>query len=100
MSFHLSFHRPLLDPTGAHWLDELPDLSSKDSTGQYAVDDPLRSCLVNSGWTRASPTGIRKPQVGAGCSLSGCFDQYQPGNRSTFATDAIAEFSLTRIALQ
>jgi hypothetical protein len=44
MSFSLSFHQPLLGPTGAHWLDDPPDLSCKDSTRQYAVDDPLLSC--------------------------------------------------------
>ena len=44
MSFRLSFHQPLLSPTGAHWLDDPPELSSRDSTHQYAVDDPLLSC--------------------------------------------------------
>jgi hypothetical protein len=44
MSFWLSFHLPLLGPTGAHWLDDPPDLSCKDSTRQYTVDDPLLSC--------------------------------------------------------
>jgi hypothetical protein len=27
MSFRLSFHQALLGPTGAHWLDDPPDLS-------------------------------------------------------------------------
>jgi hypothetical protein len=44
MSFSLSFHQPLLGPSGAHWLDDASDLSCKDSTGQYAVDGPLLSC--------------------------------------------------------
>jgi hypothetical protein len=44
MSFRLSFHRPLLSPTGTHWLDDRPDLTCQDSTGQHAVDDPLLSC--------------------------------------------------------
>jgi len=44
MSFWLSFHLPLLSLTGAHWLDDPPELSSRDSTHQYAVDDPLLSC--------------------------------------------------------
>jgi hypothetical protein len=39
-----SFHQPLLDRTGAHWLDDPPDVSCLDSTCQYAVDDPLLSC--------------------------------------------------------
>jgi hypothetical protein len=39
-----SFHQPLLGPTGAHSLDDPPDTSRKDSTRQYAVDDPLLSC--------------------------------------------------------
>jgi hypothetical protein len=44
MSFWLSFHRVLLAPTGAHWLDDAPDVSCQDSTCQYAVDDPRLSC--------------------------------------------------------
>jgi len=38
MSFRLSFHLPSLGPTGAYWLDDLPDVSGKDSTRQQAVD--------------------------------------------------------------
>jgi hypothetical protein len=38
MSFWLSFHPVLLGPTGAHWLDGLPDASCKDSTRQYPLD--------------------------------------------------------------
>jgi len=38
-----SFHPALLGPTGAHWLDDPPDLSCTDSTGQHSVDDPLLS---------------------------------------------------------
>ena len=49
MSFRLSFHQALLGPTGAHWLDTASDLSCKDSTGQYAVDDPLLSCKQQVG---------------------------------------------------
>ena len=44
MSFFLSFHLALLGPTGAHWLDDPPDLTCKDSTGQHAADDPRLSC--------------------------------------------------------
>jgi hypothetical protein len=44
MSFPLSFHLVLLGLTGAHWLDDPSDVSCKDSTRQYAVDDPLLSC--------------------------------------------------------
>jgi hypothetical protein len=44
MSFPLSFHLPLLGPTGAHWLDNPPDLTCKERTGQYPLDDPLLSC--------------------------------------------------------
>jgi hypothetical protein len=44
MSFSLSFHQALLGLTGAHWLDDLSDVSCKDSTRQHAVDDPLLSC--------------------------------------------------------
>ena len=34
----------VLGPTGAHWLDNPPELTGKDSTPQHAVDDPLLSC--------------------------------------------------------
>jgi hypothetical protein len=47
MSFRLSFHQALLDPTGAYQVDDLSDLTCKDSTRQHAVDVPLLSC--NSG---------------------------------------------------
>jgi hypothetical protein len=40
-SFWLSFHQALFRLTGAHWLDDPPDLSCKDSTRQHPVDDPL-----------------------------------------------------------
>jgi gluconate kinase len=44
MSFHLSFNRALLDPTGPHWLDDASDVSCKDGTRQHSVDDPRLSC--------------------------------------------------------
>jgi hypothetical protein len=44
MSFLLSFHQAPLGPTGAHWLDDPPDLSCMENTRQYAVDDPRLSC--------------------------------------------------------
>jgi hypothetical protein len=37
-SFCLSFHLALLGPTGAHWLDDPPDRSCKDSTQDYCLD--------------------------------------------------------------
>jgi hypothetical protein len=40
MSFPLSFHLPLLDGSGAYWLDDPSDLTCKDSIRQHAVDDP------------------------------------------------------------
>jgi hypothetical protein len=49
MSFRLSFHQALLDPTGAHWLDDPPDLTCKETTGQHAVNDPLLSCKQQVG---------------------------------------------------
>ena len=48
-SFCLSFHQGLLGPTGAHWLDDPSDLSCKDSTQQYPVDNPLLSCKQRCG---------------------------------------------------
>jgi hypothetical protein len=44
MSFSLSFHQGLLGPTGAHSLDEGPDVSCKEGTGQYPLDASLLSC--------------------------------------------------------
>jgi hypothetical protein len=38
MSFRLSFHLAPLGLTGAHWLDDPPDVSCQDSTRQYPVD--------------------------------------------------------------
>jgi hypothetical protein len=49
MSFRLSFHLALLHLTGAHWLDDPPNLSCKETTRQHAVDDPLLSCKQQVG---------------------------------------------------
>jgi hypothetical protein len=40
----MSFHLAPLGPSGAHWLDDAPDLSWQDSTQEHAVDDPPLSC--------------------------------------------------------
>jgi hypothetical protein len=48
-SFRLSFHPALLGPTGAHWLDDPPDLSCKESTRQYSADGPRLSCNSRRG---------------------------------------------------
>ena len=44
LSFQLSFHLALLEPTGAYWLDDLPDVSCQDGTGQHSVDGWPLSC--------------------------------------------------------
>ena len=44
-----SFHPAPLAPTEAHWLDDPPDPSSKDTTGQHAMDDALLSCKQRFG---------------------------------------------------
>jgi hypothetical protein len=44
MSFRLSFHPALLGLTGAHSLDDPPDLSCQDSTRQHALDGWPLSC--------------------------------------------------------
>jgi len=49
MSFRLSFHQALLRPSGAHWLDDPPDLSCKETTCPYGVDDPRLSCKQQVG---------------------------------------------------
>jgi hypothetical protein len=61
MSFWLSFHQALLGPTGPHQLDDPSDLSCKDSTRQYTVDDPL-SCK-QQGWGFESPCQLPTPQI-------------------------------------
>jgi hypothetical protein len=59
MSFCWSFHLALLGPSGAHWLDDLPDVTCKESTRQHAVDDALLSCEQQVGGS--SPPGqLRK----------------------------------------
>ena len=66
MSFFLSFHLTLLGPTGAHWLDDPPDLTCKDSTGQHAADDPRLSCEQQVGGSSPPPAPIiggRRPAV-------------------------------------
>jgi hypothetical protein len=64
-SFPRSFHLPLLDPTGAYWLDDPSDLTCKDSTQQYPVDDPLLSCKQQVGGS-TPPRQLPKVQV-TGC---------------------------------
>ena len=61
MSFSMSFHLPLLGPTGAYWLDTASDLSCKESTGQYAVDDPLLSCKQQVPGSSPGPAPVEVP---------------------------------------
>ena len=79
MSFRLSFHQALLGPTGAHWLDDPPDVSCKDSTRQYAVDGSRLSCKQQVGGSSppASSTA-RSAWALAGCRWAGGW----PGPRS------------------
>jgi hypothetical protein len=49
MSFCLSFHLAPLARTGAHWLDDPPNVSCKETTRQHAVDDPRLSCKQQVG---------------------------------------------------
>jgi hypothetical protein len=49
MSFQLSFHLAPLGATGAHWLDDPPDVGCQDGTRQYAVDATLLSCKQQVG---------------------------------------------------
>ena len=77
MSFSLSFHQALLGPSGAHWLDDPPDLSCLDSTRQHALDDPLLSC---------NPL----PAV-RGCGSSACqFAQASPDGMSGARSTVVA----------
>jgi hypothetical protein len=63
MSFRLSFHLALLEPTGAHWLDGPPDVSCKVTTHQHAVDDPLLSCKRAHSPDRAAAENAIQPEV-------------------------------------
>ena len=44
MSFRLSFHQALIAITKAHWLDDPPDVTCKDSIRQYAMGGWPLSC--------------------------------------------------------
>ena len=61
LSFRLSFHLPLLRPTGAHWLDDSSDLTCKHSIQHYSVDDPRLSCKQQVGGS--SPPARRPNQT-------------------------------------
>jgi hypothetical protein len=54
MSFCLSFHLASLSPTAAHWLDDPPDLSCKESIRQHGVDDSRLSCKQQVGGSSPS----------------------------------------------
>ena len=64
MSFCLSFHLALPGLSGAHWLDDPPDVSCKNHTRQYAVDDPRLSCKQQVGGS-SPPPAHRGVQLGA-----------------------------------
>jgi hypothetical protein len=49
LSFRVSFHQAPLGLSGAHWLDDPPDLSCEDSTWPHVVDGPLLSCKQQVG---------------------------------------------------
>jgi len=55
MSFPLSFRQALLHPTGVYWLDDLSNLSCKETTRQHTVDDPRLSCSLLATWSHGSP---------------------------------------------
>ena len=49
----MSFHQPLRGRTGPHWLDDLSDLSCKDSTRQHTVTirwTPAEHSSAGDGW--------------------------------------------------
>src|SRR5207247_782721 len=74
-----SFHPALLGPTGAHWLDDPPDLSCKDSTGHHAVDDCPLSCKQR---IRARAFASPKP------ALQGSISQTSSKNSGWIATSS------------
>jgi hypothetical protein len=60
-SLRWSFHLAPLGPTGAHWPDDPPDVTCKDSTGQHSTDGcPLS---VTSRLAVRVPRQLLKPQV-------------------------------------
>jgi hypothetical protein len=61
--FRWLFHLALRRPSGAHWLDGPPGLTSQDSTRQHASDGPLLSCKQLVGVP--SPRQLPKVQVTA-----------------------------------
>jgi hypothetical protein len=75
MSFCLSFHLALLGPTGAHWLDDPPDRSCKDSTRQHLLDGSRLS--VNSRfWVRVRR---RLEKAGATVGSTWAFGSHRTG---------------------
>jgi hypothetical protein len=70
MSFRLSFHLAPLGLTGAHWLDDPPDVSSADSTQADWVDvehQPTDLAVVTL-WAWVATGGSRYELV----ALYGC----------------------------
>jgi hypothetical protein len=61
MSFPLSFRQALLRPTGEYWLDDLSDVSCKETTRQHAVDDCQLSCKQQAGVSPPpAPEGVTR----------------------------------------
>jgi hypothetical protein len=68
-SFCWSFHQAVVGLTGAHWLDDPPELSCKDSIGQHSVDGPLLSCKQQVGGS--SPPASSQHRRSQACSADG-----------------------------
>src|SRR5215207_9235592 len=73
MSFRLSFHRGLLSPTGAHWLDDPPDVSCKENTRQYPVDGPLLSCKQQVGGSSPPASSQNRSSEAISVASGGCW---------------------------
>jgi hypothetical protein len=86
MSFRLSFHLALLGATGAYWLDDLSDVSCKDSTRPYAVDGPLLSCKQQVGGSSPPASSQNRAPVSAGQLAAAA------GLSASYARALIAQF--------
>jgi hypothetical protein len=83
----MSFHPALLGPTGGHWLDDPPDVSSVDSTRQYGVDDARLSCKQQVG-------GSSPPASSQNRRLEGCIGDVTASATSVWLLGSFAVLSL------
>src|SRR5215212_12008605 len=68
MSVPVSVHQAVPDSTPVIWLESVPDLSCKESTGRHTTDDPLLSCKQQVGGS--SPPASSQRCRSQACALA------------------------------